>query len=321
MLDGYANLADLIAQLPSDFKRVEEAVAGMHRAIIADFREEERPIGEVLDEYLVKTDRLMSATAEGRAFEGAFALLRNDALLLDLKKDLHTILEHPFSIVLSAAEQRDFRGTVSVIRQGIDDVLVKRSQLTTTLREHIVNHDIVKDRELEALLRDINRELATWMRSARPRATVSVELVPGAPEIEHLRERFFDPGSEGPPPALADVSEDAPEPPSIEEIRMQGGPLLDELRDGILAALAESDTQSAGEVFNNFEVGLRRPVEILGLLHMTTQIGALARAQAMERFETIRPDNTRRTFEVPRVTFDEQETAALTTLDDGPGSD
>jgi Protein of unknown function (DUF3375) len=321
MLDGYANLADLIAQLPSDFKRVEEAVAGMHRTIIANFREEERSIGEVLDEYLTKTDRLMSATAEGRAFEGAFALLRNDALLLDLKNDLNTILAHPFSIVLSAAEQREFRGTVSVIRKGIDDVLVKRSQLTTTLREHIVNHDIVKDRELEALLRDINKELATWMRRARPRATVPVELIPGTPAIEHLRERFFDPGSETPPPALADVSEDAPEPPSLEEIRMQGGPLLDEVRAEVLAALARDATQSAGEAFNDLDVGLRRPVEILGLLHMATQIGALVKAHTVEQFHTVRPDNKCRTFEVPRMTFDEQETAALNALDDGPDSD
>jgi hypothetical protein len=321
MLDGYANLADLIAQLPSDFKRVEEAVGNMHRAIIGDFRAEERPIGEVLDEYLAKTDRLMSATAEGRAFEGAFALLRNDALLLDLKNDLHTILEHPFSIVLSPAEQREFRGTVSVIRQGIDDVLVQRSQLTTTLREHIVNHDIVKDRELEALLRDINRELATWMRSARPREVIPVELIPGTPAIEHLRERFFDPASEAPPPALVDVSEGAPEPPSIEEIRMQGGPMLDEVRTGVLAALAKHAVQSAGEAFNDLEVGLRRPVEILGLLHMATQIDALVRAQTVESFETIRPDNTRRIFEVPRMTFNEEETAALTALDDGPDSD
>jgi Protein of unknown function (DUF3375) len=321
MLDGYANLADLIAQLPSDFKRVEEAVAGMHRAIIGDFREEERPIGEVLDEYLAKTDRLMSATAEGRAFEGAFALLRNDALLLDLKNDLQIILEHPFSIVLSPAEQRDFRGTVGVIRQGIDGVLVKRSQLTTTLREHIVNHDIVKDRELEALLREINRELATWMLSARPRATVPVDLISGTPAIEHLRERFFDPGSDASPPALADVSEHAPEPPSIEEIRMQGGPLLDEVRAEVLAVLADDAARSAGEAFNDLEAGLRRPVEILGLLHVATQVGALAKADAVERFEAIRPDNSRRIFEAPRMIFDEQEIAALTELDAGPDDD
>lgn len=321
MLDGYFNLVDLIAQLPSDFKRVEESVAGMHRKIISDFREEERPIGEVLDEYLAKTDELMSSTAEGRAFEGAFALLRDDALLLDLKNDLQIILDHPFATVLSPSEERDFRGTVTVIRQGIDDVLSQRSRLTTTLREHIVNHDVVKERELETLLREINKGLAAWMRSAGPRSTVPIELMPGTPEIEHLRERFHDPGSEVPPPPLEDVSEDAPEPPSLDELRKQGGPLLDQMREAVLGAFTDGDLESVGEAFNGLEADLRRPVEILGLLHMATQIGVLDRAQAVETFKTIRPDNTCRTFEVPRITLDEHDTAALSALNDGSGHD
>nr|WP_254715781.1 DUF3375 family protein [Actinomadura sp. NAK00032] len=145
MLDGYFNLIDLIAQLPGDFKRVEEAVTGMHRKIINDFREENRPVGEVLDEYLHKTDQLMSATSEGRAFEGALELLRDDGLLLDLKNDLQTILGHPFAAALTPAEQQEFRGTVTLIRRGIDDVLTRRTRLSTTLREHIENHDRIKD--------------------------------------------------------------------------------------------------------------------------------------------------------------------------------
>ncbi|WP_026240031.1 DUF3375 family protein [Parafrankia discariae] len=100
MLDGYTNLLSLIGQLPSDFKRVEEAVAGMHRQIISDFRGETRPIAEVLDDYLAKSDSLMKLTAEGRAFEGAFALLRDEPLLVDLRRDLDIILTHPFAQAL-----------------------------------------------------------------------------------------------------------------------------------------------------------------------------------------------------------------------------
>ncbi|MEB0303428.1 DUF3375 family protein, partial [Mucilaginibacter sp. 5C4] len=92
----------------------------MHRQIVSDFRGEERPIGEVLDEYLAKTDALMSATAEGRAFEGAFTLLRDDALLSDVKNDLEAILDHPFAARLTTAERRTFLGTVGLIRKGID---------------------------------------------------------------------------------------------------------------------------------------------------------------------------------------------------------
>ena len=119
MLDGYADLADLIGQLPSDFKRVEESILDMHRKIIDDFRHEERPIGEVIDDYLRRTDDLTTLTPEGRAFDGAFVLLRDDALLLDLRNDLQAVLDHPFSRALTPAEQREFRGAVGVIRSGI----------------------------------------------------------------------------------------------------------------------------------------------------------------------------------------------------------
>jgi hypothetical protein len=346
MLDGYANLIDLLAQLPSDFKRVEESVLAMHRQIISDFRNEDRPIGEVLDEYLRKTDELTSLTAEGRAFDGAFALLRDDALLLDLKSDLDTILEHPFAIALTPGEQRDFRGAVTIIRRGIVDVLAQRSRLTSTLRDHIVNHDLLRDRELDSTLRQINQQLEIWMGTAGPQRIVPLPLIPPKIAIEHLRERFWDPATELPPAPLEDVSDTAPAPPSIGEIRTQGGPSLPKLRASLLAAVEAGDADSLGQLFNALPPDLRRPVEILGLLHLTAELAAadnelgdtvcehaagpnathveaqlaaddLARLTgeaaewAEEIFDAIRPDGTTRRFLVPRV---DVELAAVRTL-------
>ncbi|TFB69557.1 DUF3375 domain-containing protein [Cryobacterium glaciale] len=311
MHEGYANLIDLIQQLPSDFKRVEESVAAMHRQIVNDFRGEERPISEVLDDYLAKTDALMSSTAEGRAFEGAFTLLRNDELMQGLKADLETILLHPFALELSLNERRSFMSTVTLLRKGIDDVLTQRKGLTTTLREHIVNHDVVKDRELEHVLRDINRELATWMQTAGPRSTVTVELMPGTLEVEHLRERFYDPVAHRGPPALADVSDAAPAGPSLGDLRQQGGPLLEELRDALVTAFAAGEAASVGSAFNGFDASLRRPVEILGLLQLAAQLSASNGPSGLESFETVRPDGTVRLFDLPHRTLTDDDTAAL----------
>ncbi|WP_166805700.1 DUF3375 family protein [Cryobacterium ruanii] len=323
MHEGYANLIDLIQQLPSDFKRVEESVAAMHRQIVNDFRGEERPISEVLDDYLAKTDTLMSSTAEGRAFEGAFILLRNDELMQGLKADLETILLHPFALELSLNERRSFMSTVTLLRTGIENVLTQRKGLTTTLREHIVNHDVVKDRELERILRDINRELATWMQTAGPRSTVTAELMPGTLEVEHLRERFYDPVAHRGPPALADVSDAAPAAPSLSDLRRQGGPLLDELRNALVAAFSVGSgagsganptagpAASVGSAFNGFDASLRRPVEILGLLQLAAQLSTPTGVVGLESFETVRPDGSVRFFDVPRRTLTDDDTAAL----------
>lgn len=350
MLDGYANLVDLLAQLPSDFKRVEEAVLDMHRQIISDFRNEERPISEVLDDYLRKTDELTTLTAEGRAFDGAFALLRDDALLLDLRHDLDAILEHPFADALTPAEQRDFRGTVAIIRRGIVDVLAQRSRLTSTLRDHIVNHDIVRDRELDATLRQINQRLEIWMRTAGPQRIVPLPLIPTKVKIEHLRERFWDPASDVPPAPLEDVSDTAPEPPSIEHIRTQGGPSLRQLRASLVAAVEAGDADSLGRLFNALPPDLRRPVEILGLLHLTAELAESDAAEDPasteqpaatatdadteladdlarligetvgpedEVFHAIRPDGSTRRFLVPRRDLELAAVRELTRTDEG----
>ncbi|WP_166805352.1 DUF3375 family protein [Cryobacterium sp. Hb1] len=311
MHEGYANLIDLIQQLPSDFKRVEESVAAMHRQIVNDFRGEERPISEVLDDYLAKTDALMSSTAEGRAFEGAFTLLRNDTLMQGLKADLESILLHPFALELSLNERRSFMSTVTLLRKGIDDVLTQRTGLSTTLREHIVNHDVVKDRELELVLRGVNRELAVWMQTAGPRSTVTTELMPGTLEVEHLRERFYDPVAHLGPPALADVSDAAPAAPSLGDLRLQGGPLLEDLRDALVAAVAAGEAASVGSAFNSFGASLRRPVEILGLLQLAAQLSTSAGPVSLESFEAIRPDGSVRVFDVPRRILTDDDTAAL----------
>jgi Protein of unknown function (DUF3375) len=312
MLDGYANLIDLIGQLPSDFKRVEESVQAMHRKVITDFRSEDRPIGEVIDEYLRKTDELTMLTPEGRAFEGAFALLRDDALLLDLKTDLQFILDHPFAAVLTPGEQREFRGTVTVIRRGIDDVLAQRSRLTATLRDHIVNHDILRDRELDGLLRQIGQQLETWMQTAGPRSAVPVAMIPEPLEIQHLRHEFYDPASMIPPPPLEDVSDSAPETPDIAAIRAQGGPSFPELREALMMATRSGDAGTVGELFSMLPDSLRRPVEILGLFHLA-DTGAIdvnpnhsggsdsQAAGPSERFDAIRADGSTRQFLGSRV--------------------
>jgi hypothetical protein len=314
MVDKYTNLLSLIGQLPSDFKRVEEAVGGMHRQIISDFRSETCPIVEVIDEYLAKSDSLMKLTAEGRAFEGAFTLLRDEPLLVDLRRDLDVILTHPFAQALTPAEQREFRRTVKVIQDGIRDVLSQRQRLSATLRDHIVHYDIVRDRELDDTLRQINQQLEVWMRTAGPRATIGLELIPAKIEAEHLRERFWDPADASPPPPLEDVSDTAPPAPDLHALRDQGGPTLHRLREQLIDGAAAGELGSVAELFNALPDDLRRPVEILGLLHLFLGARAddpgigiphaeelLAAIQQEEHVEAIRPDGARRMFAIPAL--------------------
>jgi len=302
MQEGFTELQLLISALPSDFARVEERFAEIRAEILASFRAEDRPAGEVIDDYLARADALMTATAEGRAFEGAFALLRDDAMVAQLREDLSALLDHPLSDgLLADADRTELRGTVRLIRDGLDRVLSQRSRVTSTLKDYIVAHDAARDRELEQTLRQIESELMTWLGTTGPRAMLDLPLLPARVDVEHFRERFYDPADDIGPTKLTEVSETQGEPPSFAALMAQGGPSITVLRRRLDEALRSLDpAASLGEVFDSLDPSLRRPVEILGLLHLAAD-REMPAEQTLERYRAVRPDGSERTFAVPRV--------------------
>jgi hypothetical protein len=304
MLEGFGELLQLVAALPSDFARVEEAFTALRAQILRSFRAEDRHAGDVIDDYLRRSDSLMTATAEGRAFEGAFTLLRDDELLLQLREDLSALLSHPTAEeILNDADRRDLRGTVGLIRRGIDAVLTQRNRVTATLREYIQTHNSARDRELDSTLRQLDAELARWMTVAGPRTAVPLPLLPARLEVNHLRERFHNPDEEAGPPPLRDVTGQRPDELSLADLLAQGGPSLDQLRTAVDEALAaDRPLASLGSLFGTLEESLRRPVEVLGLLHLITNMDGFARDdERREIYHTVRPDGSRRELTVPLI--------------------
>lgn len=302
MAEGFTELLSLVSALPSDFARVEERFATIRADILAAFRAEDRPAGEVIDAYLERADQLMTATHEGRAFEGAFALLRDDGLVGQLRDDLNALLDHPQADgILGEADRAELRGTVKLVREGLDRVLAQRSRVTATLKEYIVSHDAARDRELEQTLRQIESELMTWIANTGPRATLDVPLLPARATVEHLRERFHDPADDIPPEKIT-VADPAQAPTlSLEAVKAQGGPQLGPLREQFEAALDDTlPADSLGDLFGTLEPSLRRPVEIFGLLHLAAGRG-LSAEETLELYDALRPDGSHRRFAVPRL--------------------
>lgn len=319
MLEGFTELLSLISALPSDFARVEERFATIRGEILAAFRAEDRPAGEVIDDYLARADALVTATHEGRAFEGAFALLRDDALVTQLREDLTALLDHPLSdAILGDADRAELRGTVRLVRDGLDRVLAQRSRVTATLKEYIVSHDDSRDRELEQTLRLVESELMTWIATTGPRASHDVPLLPTRANFDHLRERFHDPADDVLPDRIAVADPAAAPTVSLAALMAQGGPRLGSLRERLEQALADLvPAASLGELFDGLEPSMRRPVEIFGLLHLAADHGWEA-DETLESYSTVRHDGTRRAFAVPRMPLpdpdleidDKQETRA-----------
>ncbi|MDO5067766.1 MAG: DUF3375 domain-containing protein [Propionibacteriaceae bacterium] len=304
VLSGYLNVRNLLSQLPGDFRRVEEEIDRIHRDMIRDFRAEERPRGEILDDYLAASRDLTSSTEQGRAFEGALAVLSDENLLATFRANLRAIVDHPFAehIGLTRRERKEFLAAAAIMRTGVRTVQEKQHKASRALADHLVAVDARSNKELGQVLRQLDQELATWMTTARPRDQVPMPGLPSRIETDHLRTRFHDPADDLPPAALEDVAASAPAPPSLDEVRRFGGPLLDEVREALGRTLDEQPVAGLAEAFNRLPDELRRPVEVLGLLQVLTRLGLWeGHAETVIPVTTIRPDGTARDLLLPEV--------------------
>ena len=300
LLEGFVEALQLLAGLPGDFTRVVEAFARFRTRTIEEFNREDVTSGQVVDAYLEHADNLATATPEGRAFTGAFQLLSDDDQLARLRGDIDALLAHPKTAdILNPAERVELRSAVAMINDGLKRVLDQRTRISGALRDYISRHDVSRDRELAVVLRDLEVELTTWMQTAGPRKRIPVELIPGRLDISHLRERLYDPADDVSLPPLKECGAPA-DAPSLEELRLRGGPSHAELREILDGALATAtDDVTLAHVFNTLPYDLRRPVEVFGLLPLIHTHSMTGTGDA-EVLETVRPDGTGRRLEVPR---------------------
>ncbi|GMM96806.1 DUF3375 family protein [Microbacterium luteum] len=305
ILEGLVELQDLVSGLPIEFARVGEVVEALQDRLREDFRADERPPGDIVADFLIRADDLTTATPEGRAFEGAFNLLDDDALTDQLRSDITALVEHPdISPVLTTAEKQTMIGIVRVVRDGARDTMAKIVDTIETLNTYIRSRNISEDRELDRVLMQLEAGLSAWMQTAGPRETVPVEMLPDGLDILHLKEKLYDPASDVPLDPLEDgAEEDRPEAMSLDELRRYGGPHLDALRGALDEAAASDGEWTIGaDVFPRLAADERRPVDALGLLHLIADRDDLVRTGTHEAYVTRRPDGTEQVLLLPQIT-------------------
>lgn len=315
MFEMFMSLMDDLENLPSDFKRVEQTVDDMRRQLLEEFRSDERPKGEVLKSYMDRSDNLLREDLGGRAFLGALEVLMNDDMLAAFRRDVDTILSHSFADGLIEPKDREpVEGTAALLESGVQAVLAAQRQVSATLRSHLVRHEGVRARELTEVLKVLDRQLADMKAVARPRTKVPLALLPPTIKVERLRTRLFDPQDYAPPPPLENVSHLAVVGLSSEDVHNQGGPRYDEIRAVLIANLKQRPNATAAQVFNGFADDTRRPVDLLGLFQISALTTAIERCDdiaATDDYHTVRADGVTRTFRAPRLTYTDEDRAAL----------
>ncbi|BCJ55951.1 hypothetical protein Asp14428_74260 [Actinoplanes sp. NBRC 14428] len=293
LLEAAENVLHLARELPADFARVAESIKAIQRDVVAELRHDVRPTGEVLREYLARGRRILDATPEGRAFAGALRLIGDPAQIDGLWDRLRTVLRHRFTELLPQQQRRELTEISRRIEQGVKEVLAAQRQASHVITTQVRNHDPMRDRQVDELLRDVMSGLHRWVPgSRRGEAVEPLRRLPVA-DVGHLRQRTSDPRPPQPPAPLRDWdgSDDLP----AADTRAWGGPRYAELRAHLEAFADGAAAVDVVAAFRAADEEIRRPVDLLGLLEVAHGAG-MTETTEVAVVEAVRPDRTRRRF-------------------------
>ncbi|WP_318842849.1 DUF3375 domain-containing protein [Myceligenerans pegani] len=299
LLEEAENVLHLVRELPADFARVAESIKAMQRSVITGLRQDERPSQEVLREYLERAEHVSESTPEGRAFAGALRLLGDPERMDELSEHLDVVLRHRFTERLPATQRAELRDIGRRIAQGVDEVNRTQRQASTVITTQVRNHDPLRDRQVDELLREVMTALQMWVPDTRPGQDVTPLRRLPVPDIGNLRRSTHDLRPPQPPAPLTEWDDDAGPAPD-DGSREWGGPHYGPLTEH-LHALAAGDGADLAAAFSSAPEEYRRPVDLLGLLEIADQHD-MTETDEVAYVEAIRPDGSRRRFAFGGVT-------------------
>ncbi|OXR41116.1 hypothetical protein B7C42_06886 [Nocardia cerradoensis] len=293
LVEEAENVLHLARELPADFARVAESIKSMQREVVTDLRQDIRPTGEVLREYLERGQQIMDATPEGRAFAGALRLIGDPEQIDELSNRLRTVSRHSFAAQMSEPQRRELIDVARRIERGVKEVLTAQRQASHVITTQVRNHDPMRDRQVDELLRDVVVGLRREMRDMRRGEVIDPLRRLPTLDIEHLRQTVSDPRPAVPPPPLAEWDYDTTPPI---DTRAWGGPNYLALEEYLSCYLANAGgVADITDAFSDAPEEIRRPVDLLGLLELAHRAG-MTESEEIVTVEAIRPDGTQRQF-------------------------
>lgn len=295
-----ANVMDLLRQVPSDMRRVEEMLAEQGSNLIEEFRNDERPPGEIVQGYLERSGNIFAETESGRVYADAMETLGNVQLNSTIFDNLKMIATSPALEGFAPEEKLDVRRAWNPIRSGVEGILSQRRKSSRTIRNSLTQHDVVRDRELTKELKKLDRLAWEWAKaSKRSEASPLVEdVVPY--DSSSLTRLLHDPGAHKPPPPLHSTS-GVVEPVDMQELLRQGGPMTKKVVEAIAATAPPDEDLDFSEAFNRLEPDLRRDVELCGLMQLATDLGIDIEAAEASPYSTTSLEGKERAWLAPKI--------------------
>ena len=217
---------------------------------------------------------------------------------------LDTIANAPVFEGTSWEQSRRLQRGWTQISQGISDVNGENRRASHVIGRAIAQHDVARDRELTRLLKELEGAAYRWASTVPKTQRAPFETTIQAWDVKTLQRSPWSQDQTSPPPQLAPTERDT-EPPTLEELRVLGGPLTAEILDAIAQAAPPDAKQfdlAAG--FNALPAAMRRPAEIVGLVQLATTLGlAKSLSDDLVGYVCVGLDGRTAVWRGPRITI------------------
>lgn len=279
------DILELFAELQNDFRSVREEFDRLNLDLRERIMTSEGSRGEVLERFFAGYDEIAQSEA-GRAFNGFYRLLTNEAASAEMETALERIARHPFYAELTLRERRSLTYLRSdLLKRSLETHDVMR-RLAQSLRQFVESREYVEERRMGQLLREARAAAASARDDANQRKAFLEIVLPSAEISSHTQFELDDPTLDvkrvdvaaAPPP---DIDRDA----LAERIRF-AEINYSELRLAVAAALARAKAEGAkrvtvadvwSEIADHQGLG-----SIVGLLTLAARYGEAADAEASE---------------------------------------
>lgn len=154
----------LASILTGDFRRVEDEIRQLDKALRIKIIEDGASRGEVLLSVMEK-EALLSSTDAGSAFEGFFQLLCDQNRSVELREQLRSILSRPAAEQLSSSQRQFLNQLMRELSRESERVFRVRRRAEEGLRSYIESGALAENRAVDLLLVSLERQ-AVLIRDA-----------------------------------------------------------------------------------------------------------------------------------------------------------
>ena len=147
----------MASRLPSDFRKLEEETVDIARKIRVQMIEDSQTKGQLLSDVL-EQENIQRKTEYGAAYEGFFALICEDNIYKNFKKQIDFILSKPIARYLDKKQQNFLHSLTEVLVTECDRVRKIRNRIDENLRSYLESADYRENQIVTSLISKLEQE-------------------------------------------------------------------------------------------------------------------------------------------------------------------